>query len=1139
MADSILRLRVESTEYDSKLKKASQGLQHYIDNCRKAGGTLSVVEDNTLAFVRALGDMPTVAQGGTQSLREMTRSLADLTMQYRSLSDEEKNSPFGQAMAQSIQSLTERAGQARDTIDDVNATIKNAASDTRVFDQIAGAAGLATASFQTLQGASKLLGVDIGNDVEVIAKLQAAMAVTNGLTQIQTALQKESALMQGIQTIQTKALAAAQALNATNTTAATVAQGAFNAVAKANPYVLLASAIIAVGTAVVAYTRHTKEAAEETKQSEAAMNRAKAAADSYRKSMSSSFADMMTKYDELKRAWLSLADTHQKQQWINDNKKAFEELGLSINNIKGAEDAFENNTGKIVDSFRRRAQAAALAARMVELYRQKMDLELQAKEVYDNKRVSAYDVVGNRVTSFTRDAGADTYNEGRYGMNAQGQYYFTAKGAKDYNEQLFTSNKQLKSMNDEYKEINRQIDESNQKLMKLQSTITTITGNGKGSKSDAIIPVGSIADLTQKMQDLKTAQSLVTNNDDWVKYQEQIKHVEYQINALKGEWERGLQATFDFGASEQFRKMTDAGRQMLQMFGDGNVDLLTRPLVDAAELVKKGWKDAGDGIATVFSYQRQIEDSTGHPIEILVTPILPDGTVLSEDELNQYIDDKIWGANDILAADDKGIIIKVGASEDGTMGEVLHDLQAVYYMTDQPIDLKVDENRLRSIASIMAEYIRTGKIGGNAVTEDVITISVDDTEALAKIAEVEGATIADKTVMVTAHNAEALQQLAEIQGVTILDKTVTVQADTADAYNQIAALAKDIDGTTVTFSVKPEIDRAIGKSITTSSGLTDLINSLKKEIQDADFGSDLYNTLTKKLADATMLQNLVKESLSVGLGTALFDIADETGQDFWDRVLSPEGVENADWQAIADVINRKRKEMGLDAITLDFNSGNVSAKSKTNNDTEIIDTGKKLVGGLSQVSSGLDNMGIKLSDEANQFINTAQGIISVIEGLKAVAEVITGSTSSALVSAGVSLVQALFTNTMAVTANTTATAAAAAADTGEAIMDAIKVAAVAMAHGGVVPHAAQGYAVPGRHYSGDVTPIMANAGELVLNRAQQGNLASQLQEGDHQTSAPARPYVTGQDIFLGLNNYLTGSGQGEIITSKNIKSYIN
>lgn len=1080
MADSILRLKVESTEYDSKLKKASQGLQHYIDNCRKAGGTLSVVEDNTLAFVRALGEMPTIAQGGTQSLREMTRSLTDLTIQYRSLSDEEKNSPFGQAMAQSIQTLTERAGQARDTIDDVNATIKNAASDTRVFDQIAGAAGLATASFQTLQGASKLLGVDIGNDVEVIAKLQAAMAVTNGLTQMQTALQKESALMQGIQTLQTKALAAAQALNATNTTAATVAQGAFNAVAKANPYVLLTTAIIAVGTAVVAYTRHTKEAAEETKQSEAAMNRAKAAADSYRKSMSSSFADMMTKYDELKRAWLSLADTHQKQQWINDNKKAFEELGLSINNIKGAEDAFENNTGKIVDSFRRRAQAAALAARMVELYRQKMDLELQAKEVYDSKRVSAYDVVGNRVSSFTRDAGADTFNEGRYGMNAQGQYYFTAKGAKDYNEQLFKSNKQLKDMSDQYKEINRQIDESNNKLTKLQSTVTTITGGDSDKKK--ILPVGSIAELTQKMQDLKKAQSLVTNNDDWVKYQEQIKNVEYQINALKGEWERGLQATFDLGASEQFRKMTEAGRQMLDMFGDGNVDLLTRPLVDAAELVKKGWEDAGTGIATVFSYQRQIEDSNGHPIEILVTPILPDGTVLSEDELNQYIDEKIWGANDILAADDKGITIKVGASEDGSMGEVLHDLQAIYYMTDQPIDLNVDEARLRSIASLMAEYIRDGKIKGVAVDNENIAISVD----------------------------------------------------TAEAYNDMLQLSKEMDGTTVKFIVKPEVDRELGRSITTSSGLNDFINGLKKEIQDADFGSDLYNALTAKLADATMLQNLVKESLSVGLGTALFDIADETGQDFWDRVFSPEGVENADWQAIADAINKKRKEMGLDSIALNFSTGEINTtKEKEKSQNSSREQMQQLTSGLSQVSSGLTQLGIKLPDSITSFTNGIQGVVSVIQGIQTLMSLFAGSTMPAEIVSQNANTSALMANTAALLANTATTAGTSAAESGASLVQTAALLAM-MAHGGIV-RAARGYAVPGNHYSGDTTPILANAGELVLNRAQQGNLASQLEDSSNELQQAGLPYVTGQIVVLGINNHLQSTGQGQIVTTKMLR----
>jgi hypothetical protein len=51
---------------------------------------------------------------------------------------------------------------------------------------------------------------------------------------------------------------------------------------------------------------------------------------------------------------------------------------------------------------------------------------------------------------------------------------------------------------------------------------------------------------------------------------------------------------------------------------------------------------------------------------------------------------------------------------------------------------------------------------------------------------------------------------------------------------------------------------------------------------------------------------------------------------------------------------------------------------------------------------------------------------------------------------------------------------------------------IPFAHGGIVPHAANGYYVPGTHASGDVTPIMANAGELVLNKSSQNNLANEL-----------------------------------------------
>lgn len=77
---------------------------------------------------------------------------------------------------------------------------------------------------------------------------------------------------------------------------------------------------------------------------------------------------------------------------------------------------------------------------------------------------------------------------------------------------------------------------------------------------------------------------------------------------------------------------------------------------------------------------------------------------------------------------------------------------------------------------------------------------------------------------------------------------------------------------------------------------------------------------------------------------------------------------------------------------------------------------------------------------------------------------------------------------------------------------------------------ADGGLVRGNSYVGDAVPIMANAGEVVLNASQQSNLASQLQPRDMGRSA--QPFVSGEQIFLGLSNHLRRSGRGEIITSK-------
>lgn len=166
-------------------------------------------------------------------------------------------------------------------------------------------------------------------------------------------------------------------------------------------------------------------------------------------------------------------------------------------------------------------------------------------------------------------------------------------------------------------------------------------------------------------------------------------------------------------------RLAALGKQMTDRFV-GNVDLLARPMIDAARLAEKGWQDAGEGIATVFSSQFGIDDAAGRRHEILITPILPNGDVLSEEELNAYIDESLNGAEDILKADTLGLVIAVDVDPDGTAGEALHLLQEKYYALKQDTEgnaasdarirraLKVAEDtknrELADLSGLLAKY---------------------------------------------------------------------------------------------------------------------------------------------------------------------------------------------------------------------------------------------------------------------------------------------------------------------------------------------------------------------------------------------------------------------------------------------------
>lgn len=192
----------------------------------------------------------------TSQIRQMTEALAVMRLE-------------GKQGTQEYAELSKKAGDLKDALADATQEVKNMASDTSQLDSVLSFAAGASGGFSAYTGAMELFGAESEDVQQAQKKLQAAIAITTGVQAIQNAVQKQSALMLGISKIQMAALSKAQVYNrlvsiqgTKATLAATIAQKAFNVVAAANPYVLLALALITVVGALVLFASNTDKSAK-------------------------------------------------------------------------------------------------------------------------------------------------------------------------------------------------------------------------------------------------------------------------------------------------------------------------------------------------------------------------------------------------------------------------------------------------------------------------------------------------------------------------------------------------------------------------------------------------------------------------------------------------------------------------------------------------------------------------------------------------------------------------------------------------------------------------------------------------------------------------------------------------------------
>jgi predicted RNase H-related nuclease YkuK (DUF458 family) len=277
------------------------------------------------------------------------------------------------------------------------------------------------------------------------------------------------------------------------------------------------------------------------------------------------------------------------------------------------------------------------------------------------------------------------------------------------------------------------------------------------------------------------------------------------------------------------------------------------------------------------------------------------------------------------------------------------------------------------------------------------------------------------------------------------------------------------------------------------------LSGMQSEMGKFDLGSEFYTAFNDKLTEGNMLSQILQQAMESGVKGADLE---NVSQLIKDKLLQGGTIGTEGIKDLIDEINQYIQDNNL-KLVLEVDAETGKIKDVT---TEIM----------------------KQKDAWNK-TGIAMGIVSqAFNSIQDPAAKIMGTVAQAIANVALAYSDAMAKD-QTTKFNLFAFIAAASAATIGMISTIASI------------HSATGYAeggmIKGNSYSGD--NIMANggaiglnAGELVLNKAQQFNLASQLEGDGNQGTTPSRPYVSGEQIYLGLNNYLRRSGRGEIITSR-------
>ena len=567
-------------------------------------GSITMHEKMLRDYRRASDELETYATHIEQSSNEAVKAgekHTTLRTKIRELREEMIEMEMaGKRGTAEYRALQEEVGRLTDAYGDATRQANILAHDQRgmqgLISAFSGVSGAASAA----QGALSLFGTENENIQKVMLKVQSLMAITVGLQQVQQTLNKDSAFqlvtLNGLKDIWAKMVAAAtgaemaetqatvaetaaETANATATGAATAAKTAKTAASKGAAVasgveataqaaetgaavagtaanLTLAGAFRAVGVAIKsipvfgwiaagigalvgAISLFSKKARE-----------AKKAQEEFSKSMIENAYKPIGRVQALSTAWKELGDNIEaKQKFIEQNKKAFDELGVAVNGVTDAENLLVANTQAFIDAQISKARSMVYFDQAQAKVKQLMELEQK------------YNSMPDRVTTFTPG--------GSFGGSMAIE---VDNGAKA--------------------KVKKQIDD-------LRAEITTGYANAANAESEGLDLLkkagidaansyadGTVGAIEQAIAKKQAALKLLTNAADYKAGMKELEDLQKQLSAITGAPKTSGSSKDPF--KEKLDKMRSEYQRFTKWVNSGDAILVKAANQEFAGLLKEG-----------------------------------------------------------------------------------------------------------------------------------------------------------------------------------------------------------------------------------------------------------------------------------------------------------------------------------------------------------------------------------------------------------------------------------------------------------------------------------------------------------------------------------------------------------------------